>query len=175
MTTDPYTLGGDEVVEFTRCNTTACQQFTLLRSTELVTAPGANAGEVWTQAEAHGDLQILVDGDSLVARETSTGSDYTLFDGRGVSSGDAVLVGGRLFGAAIVDDGSGPGVELTYGQYPAMTQLPLPFVDDALPDVVPYAVALHVDADRVLVTVSARDRFGTTDRDAVGWVFLGTP
>lgn len=175
LTTDPYTLGGDEVVEFTRCDSNSCQQFTLLRSTELVTAPGANPGESWTEAQSHGDLQILVDGDSLVVRETGSGADSLLFEDRGVSSADAVLLAGTLFAAAVVDDGDGPRVELAYGVYPAVTQLPLPFTNPALPDAEPYAVALHVDADRVLVTVSARDPNGAVDQDTVGWVFLGTP
>ena len=30
-----------------------------------------------------------------------------------------------------------------------------------------------VDADRVMVVVTARDPLGTVDQDTVGWVFLG--
>ncbi|MEQ1505327.1 MAG: MopE-related protein [Myxococcota bacterium] len=175
LNTDPYPAAGDELVEYTRCTAAQCREYTLQRSTDLVTGGGSLTGETWTAADLHQDLQALVDGRSLVVRDLDAGADYPLFTNRDVSSGDAVLLGSVLFAAAIVDDGDGPEVKLTYGQFPVMDELALSFAADTVPDAVPYAVGLHVDSDRVLVVVTARDRIGTAGQDAVGWMFLGTP
>ncbi|MEZ4240963.1 MAG: putative metal-binding motif-containing protein [Myxococcota bacterium] len=177
FTTDPYPAGADEVVELTRCNGAQCRSYALQRNTALALSPGTLTGESWRDAHRHGHLQVLVGNTSVVVRNEDAGADYTLFSGQGPTAADAVLVGGDLFAAAIVDSGAGPRVDMVYGQYPSLSApINLPFVpDDDTLDVVPTGVAIHADDDRVVVVVTARDRLGTAGRDAVGWMFLGKP
>ncbi|MEQ1568444.1 MAG: MopE-related protein [Myxococcota bacterium] len=177
MNTPPYALGADEVVEFTRCNATKCQEFQLVRSAaDLVVTPGGLTGESWTRANSHGPLQILQDTDSTVVRDTTLGTETLVFPGEVVVSADAMMRGLELFVVAVIDDPvDGEQVRLRYGVPPTFTDLPLPFAHPTLPDVVPAEVALHVDDDRVLVVVTARDPGGAPGADAVGWMFVGAP
>jgi hypothetical protein len=173
---DPYAVADDEIVEYTRCSASLCNDYSLAltATAELQTAANGNTGELWTSAQTHGNLQILLDGTDLLVRDLF-GLDYPLFVGEVVLSGDAVLTDDQLFAAAIVDEGGERAVRLTYGDPLALQTLELPFVGAPVPDAIPTAVALHVDDDRVLVAVMARDRTGTPGQDAVGWMFLGTP
>jgi hypothetical protein len=175
VTGPPYDVGADEVVDLTRCTAAQCRSYPLQRNTGLVVGPGTLTGELWTSAHRHGDLQILLDGASMIVRDEIALVDYTLFGGEAPLAGDAVLVDGELFAAAVVDGGGSPRVDLVYGQYPTMSApITMPFAPEGL-DVVPDGIALHADGDRVVIVVSARDRTGTPGQDAVGWMFLGKP
>jgi hypothetical protein len=177
-TAPPYPAGADEIVDLTRCTAAQCRSYSLQRSgDQLMVGPGALTGEVWTGARRHGDLQVLLNGTSVVVRDEIAGVDDVLFTGQGAISADAVVVGGELYAVAIVDEGGGPRVDLVYGPYPTMSApITMPFVPvDPTLDVVPDGVALHADDDRVVIVVTAHDRSGTPARDAVGWMFLGKP
>lgn len=173
--TDPYPSGANEIVEYTRCSDTLCNDYSLALSSDLQTAQNGNTGELWTSAHTHGSMQVLLDGTDMVARNLALGEDYLLFTGETVLSGDAIAVHDQLFAAAIIDDGGEPVIRLTYGAYPTLETLDLPFVGATVPDAAPTDVALHVDDDRILVAVAARDRTGTPNQDVIGWMFLGTP
>jgi hypothetical protein len=176
---DPYASAEDEIVEYTRCSGALCNDYSLAltATSQLQTASNGNTGELWTSGHTHGNLQVLLDGTDLLVRDLF-GLDYPLFVGDTVLSGDAMLLGNQLFAVAIVDEGAEHAVRLTYGD-PAdllsLQTLDLPFVGAPVPDALPTAVALHVDDDRVMVAVMARDRTSTPAQDAVGWMFLGTP
>jgi hypothetical protein len=176
---DPYASAEDEIVEYTRCSSALCNDYSLAltATSQLQTASNGNTGELWTSGHTHGNLQVLLDGTDLLVRDLF-GLDYPLFVGDTVLSGDAMLLGNQLFAVAIVDEGAEHAVRLTYGD-PAdllsLQTLDLPFVGAPVPDALPTAVALHVDDDRVMVAVMARDRTSTPAQDAVGWMFLGTP
>lgn len=175
LNTTPYASGANEIVEYTRCSDTLCNDYSLALSTDLQTAANGNTGELWTGGHTHGALQMLLDGDGLLVRDTAFGVDYPLLDGSSVLSADAVLLDDELFVAAIIDDAGERVVRLTYGPQGDFATLDLPFVGAPVPDPVPEHVALHADGDRVLVAVTARDRTGTPNQDVVGWMFLGTP
>jgi hypothetical protein len=178
VSSDPYPSGADEILDFTRCTAGQCRTYAMQKSTDLIAGPGTLTGETWLSGQRRAGaqpLQILRDTTGLVVRDEVAGTDYRLFDGEGLVSGDAALVGGDLFAVGIVDHGDGPEVELVYGQYPTVQPIAMPFVPEAGMDVVPTAVALHADDDRVVVVVMARDSGGAVGQDAVGWVFLGKP
>jgi hypothetical protein len=174
--TDPYAFGDDEIVEYTRCSGTLCNDYTLALSStaELQTVAIGNTGELWTEAHTHGTLQILLDGTDMLVRDL-LGLDYPLFVGENVLSGDAVFKDDQLFAAAILDLGGERVVRLTYGDPLDLQTLDLPFVGAPAPEALPTSVALHVDDDRVLVAVMARGPEGSENADTVGWMFLGTP
>jgi len=88
---------------------------------------------------------------------------------------DGDLVDDTIYIAAVVDRGLGNQVILQYGDPDvSLTELELPFEDPTRPGLIPEAVSIHTDDNRLFMAVSGTNP-ANSQEDAVGWIFLGWP
>ncbi len=170
----PYFQSQADRIDFTRCSSVACLTQTIddaVASLQITTGPPT--GELWDAGRYRDGVQALRDSAGLVVRDVIGGTQYTAFSGMAVTAHDGTVYDGEVYAVAVVDDLGTPRVFLEYGTPGNTTLVLLPFQHDTLPDLEPVDVGLHVDADRIAVSVMGRDRFGNTNLDSVGWIFLG--
>jgi hypothetical protein len=100
-------------------------------------------------------------------------SYHDLFVGLEVLSIDITQHDGDLYIAAVVDDGSGPALELHYGDPDAgLTLVPLQMVRDG-ETLEPSGATIYADNDRLIIAASGLSTSEAEENDGVGWMFLG--
>ena len=168
----PTENGSTWSVPFTRCLNNSCDAWTLAGTPDLT--QGATLPDSWMfgDFEMGWLVRIAANGDGWLT-DTVNATDLRIMDGYDVVYADVSEYNGLVYIAAITDSVAGIEVWLQYGKPGSMETQVLPFEHPTLPNAVPSSIAVHADADRVMIAVTALDPDGNPDSDVVGWVFLG--
>ncbi len=101
------------------------------------------------------------------AQVLSVDADWRDTDGDGVEE--------TIYIAAVIDRGAGNQIVLVHGDPDVqLTEIELPFEDATRPGLIPEAVTIHTDDNRLVLAASAANSINLTE-DAIGWIFLGWP
>ncbi len=156
-----------------RCDAGACEDWTLTDNPTLV--QGAVNGGDWIFGDYEMGWLVRIDaaGTGWLTDTTGAVGDVEVLSGETLLHLDVSEHQGTLYLAAIVAGAAGPEVWLQHGAADALVRQQLAFDNPVFPDALPSSVAIHADADRVFVAVTALDPLARPGFDSVGWLFLG--
>ncbi|NCG18836.1 MAG: hypothetical protein GWP91_07470 [Rhodobacterales bacterium] len=151
----------------TACDSAGCQTLAADGGAITATVDQDWSTDSFTHTSSHDGIWVLAPSTGLLIVDGS--QTHRVLSSFPILHADAILYDGLLYIAAVIDDGASQ-VMMLHGDPNAGTFAQTIFPINADRTLTPTGVAIHADADRIMLAISAED--GTGD-DAVGWAFLG--